>query len=134
MLTLYAINRFVLLGYYLFDPMRTTLALELETDNCTMFINWLNLPDRNRNYTLEIPAIGRPKLINLGIVGILRLDTSQWIIRNTVTGELVKSPSWKILSPYKTRKLRQTIFRSRFEIHTVVIHSHHIETVPTTAV
>ena len=127
LLLIYFMAKCFLFGYYLFDQMKSDLALIFETSETSVYVKWMTLPDSNRNYEVTIPHMITPRIYNCYFFGVLKIDTSPWRIFNTLTGRTIKAPRWIIVSASNMNRLKHNILPHHYTVSMAVVHSHHIE-------
>lgn len=126
---LYLTTRCFIFGYFLFDKMKSELAIVYDTHEASLCIKWASLPDKNRNYQMSIPSIITPQILNFYCFGVIKIDTSAWKVFNTLTGTMVKIPRWTFISPGELSCLRHSFIAGQHSVSVALIHSHQIEPV-----
>ena len=129
-LILVIVGRCCRLGYICFDRMHSFASIAFDTDEVTVYVDWVALPDGGRNYRLVTPITSMPKFYSFYFFGIMTLDTNGWSIMDTTTGHYLKIPTWSFIGSIATRKLVKRVLPTEHTVAVAVIHSHTIEYPP----
>ena len=110
--------------------MKSDLALVFESNINSLFIKVLELPDRSRNYLIRIPPLCLPKFYNFKVFGLLKLNSTEWFIHDTIVDKVMNGPKWILISGGTASKLQEKFYKGHPTVTVAVIHSHQVEFIP----
>jgi len=101
------------------------LCLEIKGVSDLLLISYWTFPDASRNYKVKISGEGLKLLLhNYYLFGLLKVETSKWSIKHSMTNKRLSLPTQILLSPFTTKCLRDILEKGTHITTPVVVHSH----------